>query len=184
MDLFPSFTLLPVWDLKVRRPFAEWDVVALFNWSDNAAAISFDFSEIGLPVADYAIYEFWSQTYQGVHKGRFEMQVPARGVRLLSVHRALPTPQFLSSDRHITQGAVELNQLAWDASCKTLTGRVMAVGGFPLTLRFRTPAGFTFEAAKAEHGAACQAVAESADIVALTLTSTVSQNVPFTLSWK
>jgi len=185
LDLFPSFSLLPVWDLKVRRAFAEWDVVALFNWSDAAAPVGFDFAEIGLPAsADYAVYEFWTQAYQGVRKGRFEMQVPARGVRLLAVHRAQAHPQFLSSDRHIAQGAVELTRLAWDATGKTLTGSVKAVKGFPLTLRFRTPSGFAFDAAKAEGGAACRAVAESADVVALTLTSAASQDVPFTLSWK
>lgn len=185
LDLYPSFSLLPVWDLKVRRPFAEWDVVALFNFTESAAAIGFDFAELGLDSgADYALYEFWTAAYQGVRKGRFDMQVPSHGVRLLAVHRAQAVPQFLSSDRHIAQGAVELTRLAWDASAKTLAGAVKAVKGSPLTLRFRVPAGFALDAAKAGGGAGCQAAAESADVVAVKLTSAVSQEVPFTLLWK
>ncbi len=185
LDLYPVFSLLPVWDLKVRRPFAEWDVVALFNWSETEGTVGFDFAELGLTAdAGFAIYEFWTKAYQGVRKGRFEMRVPARGVRLLAVHRARATPQFLSSDRHITQGAVELSRLTWDASAKTLAGSVKTVKGYPLTLRFRVPSGYAFELAKAKDGVVCQAVSESAELVAVTLTSPMSQDVTFTLSWK
>ena len=185
LDLYPVFSQLPVWNLKVRRSFAEWDVVALFNWSESGTTVGFDFSEIGLMAdADYALYEFWTNAYQGVRKGRFEMQVPSHGVRLLAVHRAQAAPQFISSDRHITQGAVELTQLAWDTSAKTLAGSVKVVKGSPLTLRFRVPAGYVFSGAKAEGGVTCNAAAEAAEIVAVTLTSPVSQDVPFTLAWK
>jgi len=185
LDLYPVFRMLPVWNLKIRRSFEEWDVVALFNWSESGAAVGFDFAELGLlPDKEYALYEFWTNAYQGVRKGRFEMQVPAHGVRLLAVHRAQAVPQFISSDRHITQGAAELTKLAWDAPAKTLAGAVKAVKGYPLTLRFRVPAGYVFSEAKAEGGVTCNAVTESAEIIAVTLTSPVSHDVPFTLAWK
>ena len=32
--LYPQFGHLPVWDLRVSRPFGDWHVVALFNWGD------------------------------------------------------------------------------------------------------------------------------------------------------
>ena len=185
LDLYPVFNMLPVWDLKIRRPFEDWDVVALFNWSENDAVIGFECAEIGLdPAADYVIYEFWTEAYQGVQKGRYEMRVPAHGVRLLAVHRKQGVPQFLSSDRHITQGAVEVTSLAWNESAKTLAGRVKAVKGSPLTLRFHVPNGYTSNGVKAEGGVTCKAVDASAEVVAVTLSSPVSQEVPFSLSWK
>jgi len=185
LDLYPSFSLLPVWDLKVRRPFGAWDVVALFNWDENETPVGFAFDELGLDAeAEYAIDEFWTSSFQGVRKGRFELTVPGHGVRLLAVHRALPRPQFLSSDRHITQGAVELTRLAWDAATKTLSGSVKTVKGYPLTLRFRTPAGFAFDSAAAEDGTACKAAADSAGILSVTFTSASSHEVPFALRWK
>jgi len=185
LDLFPVFDLLPVWDLKVQRPFGSWDVVALFNWSEQEASVGFDFAELGLDAAaDYALYEFWTNTSQGVRKGRFETKVPAHGVRLVAVHPAADHPQFLSSDRHVTQGGVELTQLAWNASSKTLAGAVNVVAGYPLTLRFRVPAGFALASAKAEGGAACTAAAEGTDVLAVTLKSAASQTAPFALTWK
>lgn len=177
--------MLPVWDLKISRPFANWDVVALFNWSESETTIGFDFAELGLePDADYILYEFWTQAYQGVKKGHVEMPVPGHGVRLLAVHRAQANPQFISSDRHVTQGAVELTRLTWNASTKTLAGTVKVVKDSPLTLRFRVPSGYAFIEAKTIAGVACKAPAESVEIVAVTLTSPVSQDVPFSLSWK
>jgi hypothetical protein len=185
LDLYPTFSLLPVWDLKIRRAFGNWDVVALFNWSDKAETVGFDFAEIGLDAAgEYAVDEFWTRTFQGIRKDRFEMTVPGHGVRLLAVHRAWPRPQFLSSDRHITQGAVELTQLAWDASVQTLSGAVKAVAGHPLTLRFRVPAGLTCSEAKAGAGATCRVATAGPDVLSVTLTSPESQPVPFSIVWK
>ena len=184
LDLFPVFDMLPVWDLKIRRPFGEWDVVALFNWSTNDARIGFAFPELGLPSGEeHVLYEFWTQTCLGTHTDRFDMIVPAHGVRLLAVHRAQPHPQFLSSDRHLTQGAVELTRLAWEEPSKTLSGSVKAVKGSPLTLRFCSPARFAFASARAGAGAQCRATAEDGGVVAVTLTTPVSQDIPFSVSW-
>ena len=185
LDLYPVFRLLPVWDLKIVRPFATWDVVALFNWEETPAQTGFDFAELGLdPEADYAVYEFWTGRSHGVRSGRFDLAVPGHGTRLLAVHRATPHPQFLSSDRHLTQGGVELKALAWDAASKTLAGTVSAVKDFPLTLRFRTPPGYMFDAARAEGGAACKAALETPELLAVTLTAPATGPVPFVLAWK
>jgi len=160
-------------------------VVALFNWSEKEATVGFDFAELGLDAAaEYAVDEFWTRTFQGARTGRFEMPVPGHGVRLLAVHRALPRPQFLSSDRHITQGAVELTQLAWDAPAKTLSGSVKAVAGHPLTLRFRVPAGFAFSEVRSAGDVSCAANAEGPEVLAVTLKSPASQTTPFTIAWK
>ena len=185
LDLFPVFDMLPVWALHVRRPFAEWQVVALFNWDEKEAKLGFAFDELGLDAAaDYAVYEFWTGTYQGERKTRFDMPVPGHGVRLLAVHRAQAVPHFLSSDRHITQGGVELASLAWDGARNALAGTVKAVKDHPVTLRFRAPQGFGLASAQAGDGITCQAASEAGGVVAVKLLSTASQDVPFTLSWK
>jgi len=93
-------------------------------------------------------------------------------------------PHFLSSDRHITQGGVELTSLAWDGARNALTGSVKAVKDHALTLRFRAPQGFALASAQSGDGITCQAAAEAGEVVAVKLLSTTSQEVPFTLSWK
>ncbi len=140
--LYPYFEYLPVWDLKIGREFGSWDVVALFNWTDENATIGASIEELGLERGNYCAYEFWTNQYLGESQERFDMEVPAHGVRLLAVHRVLDRPQFLSSDRHISQGGVDLKNLTWDADAKRLEAKVTLVAKNKTTLRFRVPDGF------------------------------------------
>ncbi len=140
LDLFPIYEMLPVWDLKVRRPFADWDVVSLFNWDEEAEEFGLAFAELGLrPDREYLVYDFWNQAFRGRHRERYISAVPGSGNVLLAVHPAQHRPQFLSTDRHITQGAVSVEDVSWDGAKKALTCRVRLVGTFPSKLVFFAP---------------------------------------------
>ena len=143
MNLYPFFEQLPIWNLRVARPFGAWNAAALFNWGDEAEEIPFSFDELGLdPERDYVLYEFWTGKFFGAARGAFSMEVPARAVRLLCIAEADPhRPVFLSSSRHIAQGAVDLTDLTWDGEKGLLTGRARVVAGHPTILRFALPAG-------------------------------------------
>ena len=144
--LYPQFGRLPVWDLKVARPFGDWHVVALFNWDDVAKEIGVGFDELGEPAErDFLAWEFWTEKYLGVKSGLLAMEVPARSVRLVAMQPAKNRPQFLTSDRHLTQGAVGLEDERWDG--KRLTLKVAAVGGFPQKVRIAVPEGWAAESA-------------------------------------
>jgi hypothetical protein len=72
---------------------------------------------------------------------------------LLAVHEDLGRPQLLSSDRHLTQGAVSLRALTWDESRLTLSGKEQLVAGEHTRLTFAVRPGFdlvTAEATRAE----------------------------------
>ncbi|NOZ22019.1 MAG: hypothetical protein GXP25_13135 [Planctomycetes bacterium] len=151
LDLFPIFDMLPVWDLKVRRPFGEWDVVSLFNWDNRKRKVGFTFEEIGLPAGEtYLVYDFWNKRFVGAMQGGYTASLPGRSSRLLAVHRSTGAPQFLSTDRHITQGAVSLEDLAWDEKAGMLTGRVRTINSVSQALVFHIPDGFEFKYAKAD----------------------------------
>ena len=142
--LYPQFGRLPVWDLHIARPFGDWHVVALFNWEDEAKRIGVDWTELGEPSArKFVAWEFWGAEYLGEKAGRLELTVPPRSVRLVALQPSAGHPQFLTSDRHVTQGGVELKDQVW--SGKTLTATVNAIGGFPMTVRYTVPTGFLFQ---------------------------------------
>lgn len=163
LDLFPIFDLRPVWDLKVRRPFGQWDLVALFNWTDQDGEVAVCLEELGLTSGQtYLLYEFWESRFHGRTSDVISLPVPARGVRLVAVHPDLGRPQFLSTDRHITQGATNLEGLRWDEAEKTLSVEVKLVGGHSTRLRFAVPTGYRLKECSAEAGAT-PAVMPSAD---------------------
>ena len=149
-NLYPyaASAMLPVWNLSVTRPFGRWNVVALFNWTDGPQEISATFAELGLDAAkEYVGYEFWGQECLGVLKDQVRMSVPMRSVKLIAIREKADHPQFVGDDRHITQGAVELEDLKWDESACAYRMKVKAIGGFPFTYVVRVPDGYAFKSA-------------------------------------
>ncbi|MCY3024135.1 MAG: hypothetical protein NTW87_34595 [Planctomycetota bacterium] len=151
LDLFPITGLMPVWDLKISRPFGSWDVVSLFNWHQQPRRLGFAFAALGLPSeGEYLLYDFWQQEFLGSFSGGFSAKVPPRSNRLLAIHRSLGRPQYLSTDRHITQGGVGLEDMHWDDSTGALSGSFATVPGRPVTLVFYIPPGYRFDRATAK----------------------------------
>lgn len=139
--LYPQFGYLPVWDLHIARHFGSWHVVALFNWDDSEKEIALDWNEIGEnPENSFIAWEFWNGKYLGSKRGGVKIAVPPRSVRLIALHQDRKLPQFLSSDRHITQGGVDLKDEKWNGT--TLTATLNAIGGFPSKAVFRIPGNF------------------------------------------
>jgi hypothetical protein len=184
LDLFPIFELRPVWDLKLRRPFGQWDVVALFNWGDAEAEVGVCLGELGLAAGvPHLLYEFWEDRFLGSTSYAVATRVPARGVRLVAVHADQGRPQWLSSDRHVTQGGVDLEALSWDDGTRRLAGRIRLVRHHPVGLRFRVPPGYALRETTAT-GAEVRAVRSDPDGLArVTLWAPETQVAEFALAF-
>lgn len=158
LDLFPIFDMLPVWDVKVTRPFGTWDVVSLFNWDAAPAEIGVDLAELGLdPAQTYLVYDCWNRTLLRGIQTRITATVPGHGNALLAVYPDTGRPQVVYSDRHIVQGGAGLEDVRWDASARTLSGTVYFVGENPTELVIAAPEGFTFLSAHTDTDASVSA---------------------------
>ena len=83
----------------------------------------FELSKLGLdPQKTYLIYEFWSQRLLGEAKGVIRLELQPTSVQHLAIHEKRGVPQVISTDRHYTQGAIEFENIAWEAASKTLAG--------------------------------------------------------------
>lgn len=183
MDLYPIETLYSVWDLKIRRSFLDWDVVAMFNWTDHKKRSGFSFEDLGLdPNREYAVYEYWTHRFCGLVRKNFSIDLPAHAVRLLAVHPVQKIPQFLSSDRHITQGAVDLTDLVFNKN--RLKGKIKLVAGHPTTVRFLVPAGWQCRKVNTDPDVSATLQTEdNGRVLALALKSSVSKEISFDLSF-
>ena len=180
--LYPMFGYLPVWDLHVSRPFGDWHVVALFNWSDREKEVSVDWSEIGESTERvFVAWEFWTETYLGERKGSLTASVPARGVRLFALQPLADHPQFLTGDRHITQGAVGLLDQKWDGS--RLSVKIAAVGGFSQTVRFAVPKGWKLKGATADGEGVKAKEEHDGRVIAVELSTPLTRTVDLCLEF-
>jgi hypothetical protein len=111
-----------VW--HVERPFAAWSVVALFNPDlNNAVERRFSLKRLGLdPAKSYLAFDFWKQRFLGDVTNELSVRVEPGSVTLLALHVATGAAQVLSTSRHVTQGAIEIEDLQWSEAERTLSG--------------------------------------------------------------
>ncbi len=82
--------------------------------------------------SQYYVYDFWNDAFCGKLSGGESLRQTLRPgeARMLSVHRAEPHPQFLSTNRHLMQGLVDLvGGPRWDARGRTLAGMSKVIAG-------------------------------------------------------
>ncbi len=113
-----------VFALPIKKPFGEWLVLGLFNADEKAdAAKSIPLDRLGLdPTKTYLAFDFWSERFFGEVSGTLNVQLQPASCKLLALHEKRDTPQVLSTSRHVTQGAVELESVAYDPAADTLNG--------------------------------------------------------------
>lgn len=113
-----------IFAVPIRRPFGEWMLVGIFNYDENASAEKqVSLKKLRLDSSKtYIAYEFWSQRLHGEVSRSLSVQLNASSVALLAVHEKRGVPQVVSTDRHFTQGGVELERVEWDAATNTLRG--------------------------------------------------------------
>jgi len=123
IDLFDS-DRPEVFALHVTKPFGAWLVLGVFNADPQAAKEkSIPLERLNLdPARKYIAYDFWEQKFYGELAGQLTLKLPPASVVLLAIHEKRGKPQFISTDRHVSQGGVELEDVQWDEAAKALRG--------------------------------------------------------------
>lgn len=172
LDLFPIHDLKAIWDLKVSRPFAQWDVLSVFNWDESKPTdVEVKFEEIGLdPAEQYLVFDFWNRKFLGVKKSGMSVSLAPHSNALFAVHKKLERPQFLSTDRHISQGGTSLREMKWDEKQNTLTGKVELVGGEKTAMYVYVPKDWTHLKTSAA-GTSVESTMKTRNLLQVTLSS-------------
>jgi len=123
VDLFDD-SMQSVFALKVKKHFAEWTVVGFFN-PNLTEAIERKFSLQRLWLEQnktYLAFDFWKRQFIGEITGEIKVAIQPGSVTLLTLHEKSGNPQFISTDRHVLQGAVEIENVTWNENEKTISG--------------------------------------------------------------
>jgi hypothetical protein len=147
LDLFekdrPELFVLPI-----RTDFSSWWLVGSFNWDEEAEVTrELVVSRLGLEsTTPYLIYDFWEQCLLPAPHGTVRLRFAPASVHLLAIHEPRGIPQVVGTDRHYTQGAVELTQVQWNATQHTLSGLGLGAPGMRWTLTIAVPEGWMWPA--------------------------------------
>jgi hypothetical protein len=187
VNLYPVFSMLPVWNLRVRHEYlGNYNVIALFNWEDHAQPVLATAEELGMDTGkDYIGYEFWTEQAIGIERleasWRLSVEVPAHGVRVVALHEKANRPQWAGSDRHITQTAMEINEWIYSED-HDISGNIRLTGSFPLAMRLNIPQGWKFSQVICKD-AACTAKEEPGNLLALNFLAQKTTNAQFNISF-
>jgi alpha-galactosidase len=105
VDLFEK-TLPSILRQTMQSPAGKRQVIALFNWSDEPQDLVLDMKAFGLDGQPWLMREFWTGEWAEVETSFVFHQVPAHGVRLMTLSPRQDIA-YLGSDLHVSQG-VEL----------------------------------------------------------------------------
>lgn len=122
----------------------KWHQLTLYNDSDKESkkfdvSLSGDmcFGSLELDAKkDYYVYDFWNDGLVGKVSGKKKLvqELRPQEARMLAIHEVEDNPQFVSTDRHLMQGYIELKDVKWDGGKKTLSGEASVVEGEPLKI--------------------------------------------------
>ena len=142
-----------IFALKVRRDFDDWVVAGYFNWDQDAYATrALDLGRAGLnPAKRYLLYDFWSQRLLGEAAGIARVELAPASVWLAAIREKRGAPQLLGTDRHYTQGGIELENVRWDAAARTLSGTALGGRETSWNLAIYVPDGYRWAAPDAVH---------------------------------
>jgi hypothetical protein len=98
-----------------------------------------------------------------------------------SLHRKKDHPQFLSTNRHIMQGLLDLAEVKWDANTMTYSGIAKVVGGEPFVITLANNKHLS-AGVKTSTGKADIATVEN-DLSRVTLTIDKNADVKWSVTW-
>jgi hypothetical protein len=143
IDLFEN-PYPEIFSLPVKNDREAWRLLGYFNYDETATKErAVELAQLELdPRKTYLAYEFWTQKFLGEFRGKLDLHFEPAAVNLVGLREKTGAPQVLGTDRHITQGAVELEKVAWNAETKTLAGIALGAAGMEWRLMVFVPAGY------------------------------------------
>ncbi len=103
-------------DLKVTKSWGTWDIVGLNNYEENNRQIYLDLSRLPLSSEEVYVFDFWNNKYLGTYSKDAKIvrnleAIDAQCFKLAPVQKDRPV--LLSSDRHFTQGGIDINKMQY-----------------------------------------------------------------------
>jgi hypothetical protein len=110
--------------LEIVKPYGQWMVLG----RTGGGVGNIMFRDLGLdPALDYHVFEFWSKRYLGAFHDEFKVGDinPEYGCQLFCIRQKSSEPQVIATNRHITCGGYDLENLSWNSGKLNGTSKVV-----------------------------------------------------------
>lgn len=148
IDLFetPEPDYPRLFHLPVRTQWDDWDLLAILNYERTSFQTSVAFSRLRhISGEPQVVWDFWNERYLGSFVHAMPVSVAPRSVALLRISRLREHPWLLSTDMHVRQGQVDVQDVSWDQNAQRLSLRATRPKSFRGSLYLRVPPGFALK---------------------------------------
>lgn len=193
LDAFQDGVLYPrVYDFAIN---SDWHQLTFYNYNLDMAApqkneiqvsLSSSLNKGGMaldPNSSYYVYDFWNDCLVGRYKGTETLKQTLREgeARMFSVRKVADHPQYLSTNRHLMQGYLDMKSCSWNVAENRLEGVSCVVGGDPYQVVIARN-GRKYKECFSEQGTVEVDCMEGAtDLLKLTIRSDKNQDVHWTV---
>lgn len=133
--------------LDAEKDGEQWKVIARFAWQDLPASNPTE-AVFGLR-KKYLAFDFWDEKFLGIVEEPAFHALQKGSCQVICLRPAESHPQVLGTNRHLSQGVVELENVRWDGD--RLSGRFLRGSGQAWSLYVHVPKGWNVGGVSAPH---------------------------------
>lgn len=101
-------------NLKIDKEYECYQITGAFNLTESNSSREIDIcNDLNLEDGMYLIYDFYRDEFLGKTNNSIKLDFLPYECRILSLREYKGVPQIISTSRHITQGAVEINKVEY-----------------------------------------------------------------------
>ena len=185
LDLFPSQRNKRIWDLKIHQGTRTYDVVGVFNFDETTPEqTALRWHDLGIPdTGAVHVFDFWNKEYLGCWKAGFNVEVAPTSCRVLAIQPATDHVELVSTNRHITQGWVDIVDAEWNQMASAWRGSSRLIAGEPYEIRFAFPRNKNMIVRKASAGSLAMTITNHQGWATVGFTSAKTQTVKWSVKF-
>lgn len=135
VDLFEN-NLPRVWTVHSSNR----DLVGFFNWDDKNLNENILLNKLRLNHdKTYVGFDYWQNEFISPFQEKLQVNLKSHESKIIAIRELLKRPFVLSTNRHVTQGIIDILSESWDEKTKTLQGESQVIGGDIYELRVVVP---------------------------------------------
>ena len=122
-------------NLNIVKDYEEYQVSGVFNMKETAdkRVVKFD-DDLHLADGKYLVYDYFRNEFLGICENEIELDFVPYEVRVLALRPFKAVPQVVSTSRHITQGAAEIKDMAFESNTISLTADLVANDSYTVSV--------------------------------------------------
>lgn len=131
-------------NLLIERQWEQYNVLNVLNATESPVQTEIDLQQdLMLEPGEYLVFDYLENRFLGIKDSTVSLTLDGFQSSVLGVRIKTDIPQILSTSRHISQGATEIENVHWDSASNSLSIEANVIAEAPYTITLYVPSNYT-----------------------------------------